>query len=121
MTRANPLERLRRICLALPEAEERFTWDHPNFRIRDKLFAIVVEEDGRPAVSCKAPEGSQTVLVGADPSRFYVPPYVGSRGWVGMWLDKGVDWTEVAIVVERSYRMIAPKRLLRQMEGKGRG
>jgi len=113
--RAGPLKRLRRICLALPGAEERLTWDHPNFRIRDKLFTIFVENGGRPAVACKAPEGSQTILVGADPSRFYVPPYVGSRGWVGMWLDGGVDWVEVAALVERSYRMTAPKRLLRLM------
>ena len=116
MSRANPLARLRRICLALPEAEERLTWDHPNFRIREKLFAIFVDEDDRPAVTCKAPEGSQGILVGADPSRFYVPPYVGPRGWVGMWLDRGVNWSEVAILVERSYRLTAPKRIVRQME-----
>ena len=121
MSSSVALKRLRQICLALPEAEERFTWDHPNFRIRDKLFAIVVEEDGRPAVSFKAPEGSQAILVGADPSRFYVPPYVGSRGWVGMWLDRRVDWKEVAIVVERSYRLIAPKRLVRRLESKAVG
>ena len=109
---ATALEQLRRVCLALPEAVERLTWDHPNFRVRDKIFATYNSGEGRPSMTCKAPEGSQAILVGADPKRFFVPPYVGYRGWVGMWLDDGVDWAEVATLVERSYRMTAPKRLL---------
>ena len=110
--RSAALTRLRKICLALPEAEERLTWDHPTFRVRDKIFAMYAVGEERPSVTCKAPEGSQAILVGADPARFYVPPYVGPRGWVGMRLDDGVDWKEVATLVERSYRMTAPKRLL---------
>jgi predicted DNA-binding protein (MmcQ/YjbR family) len=102
---------LRKICLALPEAEERETWDRPNFRVRDKIFAIYWDEKGRIAVSCKAPPGSQAILIGADPERFFSPPYVGPRGWVGMWLDEGVDWDEVAFIVHRSYSMTAPKKL----------
>lgn len=105
------LESLRTICLALPEADERETWDKPNFRVRDKIFAMYWDQDGRTAVSCKAPPGSQTILIGADPERFFSPPYVGPKGWVGMWLDDGVDWEEVAFIVNRSYRMTAPKKL----------
>ena len=109
-----PITGLRKACLKLTEAAEKETWGHPTFRVRDKIFAMFVERDnGRPAVTCKAPEGSQAILVGADPDRFYVPPYVGHKGWVGMYLDRDVDWKEVAVLVERSYRMTAPKKLLK--------
>ena len=107
----NPIDRLRKICLALPEAEERETWDHPTFRVRDKIFAMAGQNDGRPSFTCKAPPGSQMVLVGADPARFYVPPYVGPKGWIGMRLDGRPDWDEVAKVVRRSYSLVAPKKL----------
>jgi predicted DNA-binding protein (MmcQ/YjbR family) len=105
------LEKFRRICLSNPQAEERLTWDEPTFRIRNKIFGAYISHADRPALICKAPEGSQAVLVGADPKRFFVPRFVGHIGWIGMWLDGGVDWDEVATIVERSYRMIAPKRL----------
>lgn len=105
-----PLTRLRRICRKLPEAEERETWGEPTFRIRNKIFCVYSGEYDRPALTCKAPEGSQAVLVGADPKRFFVPRYVGHIGWVGVWLDGKVDWDEVARLVERSYKMTAPKR-----------
>jgi predicted DNA-binding protein (MmcQ/YjbR family) len=68
--------------------------------------------DGRLSFWCKAPPGSQQVLTGADPERFFVPPYVGSKGWIGMRLDRRPDWDEVAIVVKRSYRLIAPRKLV---------
>jgi predicted DNA-binding protein (MmcQ/YjbR family) len=103
--------RLRRICLALPEAAEKETWGDPTFRVRDRIFAMVKRGDGRISLWCKAPPGSQAVLVGADPARFFVPPYVGGKGWVGMRLDRGPDWAEAALLVRRSYRLIAPKRL----------
>jgi predicted DNA-binding protein (MmcQ/YjbR family) len=107
----SPVENLRAICLPLPEAMEKETWGNPTFRVRDKIFALARTDDGRQSVWCKAPPGSQMVLVGADPDRFFVPPYVGHKGWVGMWLDTGPDWNEVAKVVRRSYRLVAPKRL----------
>jgi predicted DNA-binding protein (MmcQ/YjbR family) len=111
MTQAS-LRRLRDICLALPEAEERETWGEATFRVRGKIFCMHHEGYGDGQVlTCKAPPGSQTILVGADPKRFYVPPYVGHKGWVGMNLGKGVDWREVAELVTRSYRMTAPKKL----------
>ena len=113
---AKALARLQKICLALPEAEERETWEIPTFRVRDKIFCMQTEHEERRALTCKAPPGSQAVLVGADPKRFFVPRYTGHKGWVGMWLDKGVDWSEVAQIVRRSYRMTAPKKLAARAE-----
>ena len=110
--RKSPLDRLREICLALPEAEERETWELPTFRVRDKIYAMFVEdEDDRPAFWAKAPPGNQTHLVEADPERFFVPPYVGHKGWIGVRLNAAVDWDEVFELVQRSYQMTAPKRL----------
>lgn len=105
------IERLRRICLALPEAAERETWERPTFRVRDKIFAMPREREGRLAVWVKAPKGSQAVLLAADPIRFFAPPYVGPKGWVGMMLEPRPDWDEVASLVARSYRLVAPRRL----------
>jgi predicted DNA-binding protein (MmcQ/YjbR family) len=107
----NALERLRAICLALPEAEERETWERPTFRVLGKIFAMPRERDGLPAVWVKAPKGSQAVLLAADPTRFFAPPYVGPKGWVGMMLDPAPDWDELAALVRRSYRLVAPRRL----------
>ncbi len=115
--RRTPLDRLREICLALSEAEERETWELPTFRVRDKIYAMYVEdEEDRPGIWCKAPPGNQTHLVEADPDRFFVPPYVGHKGWIGMRLDRRVAWHEVAVIVERSYLMTAPKKLLRDLD-----
>ena len=105
------LPRLRAICLTLPEAEERETWETPTFRIRDKIFAMFRSEDGVPALWCKAPPGVQAILIGADPKRFFRPPYVGHKGWIGVRLDSGIDWDEVNDLVRRSYGMTAPKRM----------
>jgi len=110
-TAKRPLDRLRAICLALPEAAEKETWDLPTFRVRDKIFAMAIVGETPLALWCKAPRGSQAILVGADPKRFFVPPYVGHKGWVGMRLGNGVDWREVAVLVTRSYRLTAPKRI----------
>jgi predicted DNA-binding protein (MmcQ/YjbR family) len=107
---------LRAVCLALPEAVEKEAWGDPTFRVRDKIFAMLKFGDGRVSLWCKAPPGSQAVLVGADPELFFVPPYVGHKGWIGMRLDRSPDWREVAIVVARSYKLIAPKRLAASVE-----
>jgi predicted DNA-binding protein (MmcQ/YjbR family) len=107
----DPTQRLRRICLALPETTEAEAWGDPTFRVRDKIFAMEKRGDGRISLWAKAPPGGQALLVGADPARFFVPPYVGHKGWIGMRLDDRPDWAEVAEVVRRSYRLIAPKRL----------
>lgn len=107
--------RLRSICLALPEATEKEAWGDPTFRVRDKIFAMEKRGDGRVSVWCKAAPGGQAILVGADPELFFVPPYVGSKGWIGMRLDAKPDWDEVATIVRRSYRLTAPKRLAAQI------
>lgn len=103
---------LRRICLAFPDAVEKPFGGHraPAFRIRDKLF-LLCREDGT-ALTCKAGPGEQALLVAADPARFFVPPYVGHRGWVGIRLDAPVDWQEVAELAEDSYRLVAPASLV---------
>lgn len=106
-----PLDQVRRLCLALPDAAEKEAWGDPTFRVRDKIFAMVKRGDGRLSIWCKAPPGSQEVLVGADPDRFFVPPYVGVKGWIGMRIDDEPAWNEVAAIIERSYRLVAPKRL----------
>ena len=109
---ARALARLRAICLALPEAEEEITWERPTFRIRRKIFCMWRPmEDGTGALWCKAPQGVQEMLVEADPDRFFRPPYVGPKGWIGLVLDRGTDWEEVAALVRRSWRMTAGKRL----------
>lgn len=109
--RTDAVARLRQVCLALPEATEREAWGDPTFRVRDKIFATQKRGDGRVSVWCKAPPAGRDALVDADPDRFFVPPYVGHHGWIGIRLDGAVDWGEVADLVRESYRLIAPKRL----------
>jgi len=104
-------KRLRDICLALPEAAEKLTWDEPNWRVRDRIFAMCHVTDGRLALWCKAPPGTQELLVAADPARFFRPPYVGPKGWIGVRLEGRPDWGEIVFLIRRSYRMTAPKRL----------
>jgi predicted DNA-binding protein (MmcQ/YjbR family) len=110
------LVRLRQICLAFPEATEQGGVGDPTFKVRDKIFAMRHPMDGRSSLWCKAPLGAQHVLVGSDPARFFVPPYVGHHGWIGLWLDVTLDWDEIADLIEESYRMTAPKRLLAQLD-----
>lgn len=114
-----PVEQLRSICLKLPDAHEKEAWGDPTFRVKDKIFAMAKFGDGRTSVWCKAPEGSQAMLVEADPNTFFVPPYVGAKGWVGMRLDSTPDWADVEKLVRRSYMMIAPGRLARLVEKNG--
>jgi predicted DNA-binding protein (MmcQ/YjbR family) len=112
----DPLVRLRQICLAFPEVTEQGGVGDPTFRVRDKIFAMRHPVDGRLSLWCKASPGAQHVLVDSDPGRFFVPPYVGHHGWVGMWLDVAIDWDEVADLIEESYRMTAPKRLVARLD-----
>lgn len=115
-----PLTRIRKLCLALPEAHEVEAWGEPTFRVRNKLFAMFAAANthhgaGRPGVWCKAAPGNQALMVRAAPARFFVPPYVGPSGWIGVYLDRGPDWREVRELLIDSYRLIAPKRLLVQL------
>ena len=112
MPRPAPIERLRKICLALPDATEKEAWGEPTFRVRDKMFAMYDNNHhnaGRIAVWCKAPLGYQSMMIEQAPERFFVPPYVGVNGWVGVRLDVDVDWKEVAGVVNQAYRMASEK------------
>jgi hypothetical protein len=115
-TRERTLERLRRVCLALPEVSERLSHGAPTFFIRGKrAFLMVLTDfhgDGRFALWCAAPDGMQRMLVEADPERFFVPPYVGHRGWLGFRLDREFDWDELAGLVEDGYASVAPARLV---------
>lgn len=111
-----PLERLRAVCLAFPEAVESGGVGNPSFKVREKIFAMQHPMDERPSLWLKAPEGVQDLLVHAVPGRFFVPPYVGQHGWVGLWLDGEIDWDELADLADESYRMTAPKRLSAQLE-----
>src|SRR2546423_8174944 len=113
----DPLPRLRKICLKLPNSTEKLSHGEPTFFVRDKVFAMFSNNhhnDGRIAVWCKAPMGFQEALVGSNPERFFVPPYVGHRGWVGLRLESDrVDWDEVAAIIEESYRMtVTPPKAL---------
>jgi hypothetical protein len=104
----------RALALALPEAEERETWGHPTFRVRDKMFAAMAA-DGRSA-SVKATREAQAALVGSEPEVFSVPAYVGVHGWVGVDLGR-VDPEELRELVTEAWLMTAPKRLARTLEG----
>jgi hypothetical protein len=111
LTPAQVLARIRRICLALPEATEKEAWGAPTFRVRDRIFVMFVNNhhgDGRLAIWCNADRDAQVALVDADPRRFFVPPYVGPRGWVGIRLDRRPNWAVVAALVEGGHRKVAP-------------
>jgi predicted DNA-binding protein (MmcQ/YjbR family) len=104
-------DQLRAICLALPEATEKEAWGDPTFRVRDKIFAMEKRGDGRVSVWLKAAKEFQEMIVGADPRSYFVPPYVGHKGWIGIRLDGRPDWQAVAQMIAQSYRLVAPKRL----------
>jgi hypothetical protein len=109
------LARLTKICLALPGTTDYRHGDHAGFLVRKKTFAYFLNDhhgDGIVAVACKVLPGDNTALVAAQPARFYLPAYIGPRGWVALRLDVGkVDWDEVAELVTCSYRLAAPKGL----------
>jgi len=108
------LARLREICLALPQASEKEAWGDPTWRVRDRIFAMQKgnHAGGRPSLWLKAAEGSQAMLVDSDPELFFVPPYVGHKGWVGVYLDRErVPWSMLGALIAESHALIAPRRL----------
>lgn len=109
------LQRLREICLALPEVSERLSHGSPAWFIRGKkTLAMYLDDhhgDGRLAIWCPAAPGVQEAMVGEEPERFFRPPYVGPNGWLGVRLDVEPDWDEITGIVEDAYRKVAPKRL----------
>src|SRR6266498_111578 len=110
------LQRLREISLGLPETSERLSHGAPSFFVREKRCFLMVltnhHGDGRFAIWCAAADGAQRMLVDADPERFFVPPYVGHRGWLGVRLDRQLDWNELAGIVEDAYVEVAPAKLV---------
>jgi hypothetical protein len=111
------IERVRKICMALPEATEKISHGEPTW-FAGKVFAMFDDHHhDSPHVSLwlPAPFGAQETLVGADPKRFFRPPYVGHKGWVGVVLDTGPDWDMVADLVEDAYRQVAPPRLVAKL------
>jgi hypothetical protein len=112
---------VRKICLELPETSERPSHGHPTFFVRDKRsFLRLLDNhhgDGRFALWCAAGDGVQEMLVEADPERFFRPPYVGHRGWLGLRLDGEIHWDEIAGIVEDAYAEVAPPSLVEEARG----
>jgi hypothetical protein len=119
-TPTDPLDEVRRICLALPETSERLSHGSPSFFIRDKKTFMSFHDrghhDDRVNVWCPAPAGVQEQMVEAEPERFFRPPYVGGRGWLGVYLDVDPDWDELAEIAEEAFRHVAPKTVVRQLD-----
>jgi len=113
-------ERLRAICAALPEVTERPSHGAPTWFVRNKSF-VTLWADGHhadqfPHLWCAAPPGAQQELTASDPGRYFRPPYVGGRGWIGARLDADVDWTEIAELCQDAYRVIAPAGLAAKLD-----
>ena len=115
-------DRVRRACLALPEVEERTSHGSPAFFVGRQFVMLWAEghhDHDFPHVWCAAPPGAQEEAVAADAQRYFRPPYVGHRGWIGMRLDGDVDWAEVAERCQDAYRVVAPRRLVTALDGAG--
>jgi hypothetical protein len=114
------LERLRGRCMALPEATERLSHGEPTWFVRGKKVFVTFagrHHDDRVAFWCAASAEERDALVAEDAQRFFVPPYVGGRGWLGVYLDTArVDWAEIDEIVREAYRLIAPKKLAAQLD-----
>jgi hypothetical protein len=112
----DPLERVRELCLSLPETTERLSHGSPAWFVRDKKSFVTFHDDhhgdGRLALWCAAPEGAQAGLVHGAPEHYFVPAYVGHRGWIGVRLDRDLEWDAIAGAIEEAYVTVAPKRLV---------
>ena len=118
----DPVASLRQICLALPEATERLSHGEPAWFVRGKQLFVTYSDrhhDDRVAFWCAAPPGAQEALTAEDPAHYFVPPYVGGRGWLGVYVDVPVDWDEIEELVEDAHRTVAPKRLLAALDARG--
>ena len=118
---SSPLGRVRTICLSLPETTERASHGAPSFFIRNKVCFVNYmdhhHDDGRLALWCACPPGMRAGLVKAQPDQYFVPPYVGFRGWIGVRLDRKPDWDDVERVIRDAYLAVAPKKLAAVLEG----
>ena len=108
------LERVRELCLALPEVTERPSHGAPTWFVRGKKTFVMFHSDhhgdGRLALWCAAPQGMQEALLAGEPDHYFRPPYVGHRGWLGVHLDRGLDWNEIAGAIEDAYAEVARSR-----------
>lgn len=125
MSSDDALARVRAACLALPEVTERPSHGSPAWFVRGrKTFVMFLDnhhDDGRLAIWCAAPAGEQEALVISEPDRFFRPPYVGHRGWLGVRLDVDVDWDEIGGIVEEAYRTVAPRTLVATLDAQQGG
>jgi hypothetical protein len=116
---SDPVERLRRVCLALPETSERFSHGEPSFFVRDKKQFVMLDTHHHGADHlgfwCAAPPGVQEELIAENPAQYFRPPYVGHRGWIGVRIDRDPDWAEITEIVRDAYRQVAPKALSAQL------
>jgi hypothetical protein len=118
----DPLDRLRALCLALPETTERLSHGEPTWFVRDKKTFVMFADhhhDDRLGFWCAAPPGTQEALVADEPERYFRPPYVGHRGWLGIYLDVAADWDDIAEHVVDAYRAVAPKSLVARLDAEG--
>ncbi len=120
-TPRSPLDRIRAICLALPEAHEVEAWGEPTFRVGYKLFAMYANAathhgGGRHSVWIKSTPVNQDLLMHLDADRFFKPPYVGPSGWIGVYLDKRPDWRAIESILRDGYVLTAPKKILAQLK-----
>jgi hypothetical protein len=113
---ADPLSRVREICLALPGAHEVEAWGTPTFRVNNKIFVMYSatsahHSSGRPGVWLMSVPLEQDFVIRSRPDRYFKPPYVGPGGWIGAWLDKNPPWAEIRELIRDAYRRRAPKKL----------
>ena len=120
-TQRSPVDQVRSICLSLPEAHEVEAWSEPTFRVKNKMFAMYANASthhggGRPSVWVKSTLVNQDLLVRWQPARYFVPPYVGPSGWIGIYLDKRPSWKTIADILRDAYLLILPKKLRAKIE-----
>ena len=115
------LERVRAICMAFPEVSERLSHGEVTWFIREKRVLASMDDHHHSAdhfaLTCPAPPGVQQELIEVEPDRFFRPAYVGPSGWIGVRLDRAVDWDEIEQIIDDAYRLKAPKTLVKQLDG----
>ena len=118
-----PVDHLRQLCLELPDSHEVEAWGEPTFRVRNKIFAMYAASEshhgaGRPSVWVKSTHLIQDMLVHQDPDRYFAPPYVGPKGWLGIRLDRRPNWKSVAELLRDAYLLTAPKRIAAKLDAR---
>jgi hypothetical protein len=111
----SPMERVRRVCLSLPETSEVEAWGNPTFRVKGKIFVMASESshhnEDRPQAWILSVGVEQDLVCRARPERYFKPPYVGPSGWIGAWLDGSPPWAEIEELIKDGWRRRAPKKL----------